>query len=77
MVATVTRAEVMQKALEHGWNAVLVQRALAAGITPDRINNALEMDISLKQAETLILTTGTGAGRARLYAGAGRSTSNG
>ena len=54
MVATVTRAEVMQKALEHGWNAVLVQRALAAGITADRINNALEMDISLKQAETLI-----------------------
>ena len=54
MVATITPATVLQKALEHGWGPVLVQRALAAGFTPERIDSALEMDISLSHAEQLI-----------------------
>jgi hypothetical protein len=54
MVATVTPASVLQKALERGWGPVLVQRALAAGFTPEGLDRAMEMDISLSQAEQLI-----------------------
>jgi hypothetical protein len=54
MVATVTPASVLQKALERGWGPVLVQRALAAGFTPECIDRALKMGISLRQAEQMI-----------------------
>jgi hypothetical protein len=50
----VTTTDVLQKGLERGWNAVLVQRAFAAGFTPESIERAIDMDISLSQAEKLI-----------------------
>ncbi len=50
----VTTTEVLQKGLERGWSSVMVQRALAVGVTPDAIDRAMEMGLSLRQAEQLI-----------------------
>lgn len=50
----VTTTEVLQKGLERGWGAVMVQRALAVGVTPEAIDRAMEMGLTLRQAEQLI-----------------------
>lgn len=50
----VTTTEVLQKGMERGWSTVMVQRALAVGIAPDAIDRAMEMGLSLRQAEQLI-----------------------
>lgn len=49
-----TTTEVLQKGLERGWSPVMVQRALAAGFSPESINQAIDMEMSVTQADDLI-----------------------